>query len=637
MQAIDIEKLFGFGAGEKEQRPDPMPSWGSPPPPRRVRLLDVEPPQQRSLEEQLDEDLRRIGTSQGPRIPPATRSRGAASVFNAAEVHSFERKPSQRLYRAPQNYGTTFDTTVYRTHVRSQFELAGTEGACTGFGMAAAWYFLSNTAWASVLAEPGLSHMSGEDVRRLLRGRYMLQTDMDIEFLEELGRIVYFGMLQRSKPEAYQRNELPWVSAQNELSTELFGTRFEIERRKEAYGPAIRRLQRAPIAIALPSHLGVSQILAYSGDELYVTRHDVRSSERPDASRSRFFLSERRHFDPRGFVPSRLSPERLSGILFNDLDKNIERFKDVIGPELLRGMAEVVTGAAAAPPLPTAFAPPSPYDQVSKEYAVALARFMATEFGRPEAISSNLWDNLPFAKKREALDLLTQMRLLIEARGVLRAVPQQPFVVAPMTAAQPSPQLQAMFQLFEQHAERLLDQLVSYSATLKVAEIDEHQLHLQEAQVTINGISAVIEQAVALQHSPILRALANDMMRLSEEPTEATLPLVHAPFAIVFSRNQAMTSCLFKDGHPESPWILFDSHGSEVFAGHAKLLELRSIDALHSLFEDTATFVANIYILTRDERLVLDTTHKALYQDAFLDPFVADAPDQLLPYVWSSN
>lgn len=128
----------------------------------------------------------------------------------------------------------------------------------------------------------------------------------------------------------------------------------------------------------------------------------------------------------------------------------------------------------------------------------------------------------------------------------------------------------------------------------------------------INSLSPLAVFASALENSPIMRLAGK---RLDNG-------LKHVPFAIVLSVNQAMTTCLFKDGFADSPYIYFDSHGR----GLASFTEYATIASLNNLaFYDGV--VVEIFVLQRDLNNIKDVGG-AYYVQHFPVPIVS--ADQML-------
>lgn len=96
-----------------------------------------------------------------------------------------------------------------------------------------------------------------------------------------------------------------------------------------------------------------------------------------------------------------------------------------------------------------------------------------------------------------------------------------------------------------------------------------------------NVLSPLSVLASSLENSPIMRIAGKTING----------GFKHVPFAIVFSVNQAATSCLFKDGWKSSPYIYFDSHGQR-----AKLVEFKTLHGLNELGYETGVII-NIFIL----------------------------------------
>jgi hypothetical protein len=101
----------------------------------------------------------------------------------------------------------------------------------------------------------------------------------------------------------------------------------------------------------------------------------------------------------------------------------------------------------------------------------------------------------------------------------------------------------------------------------------------------------IIDFAAAVVESPLLR------LPLQEGRRGITSSLfVHVPFALVFSRSQSRTSCLFKDGFIHSPWVYFDSHTDPV-----TVIEYDSLEDMYgSPIDDQARITIELYVTSRD-------------------------------------
>jgi hypothetical protein len=106
----------------------------------------------------------------------------------------------------------------------------------------------------------------------------------------------------------------------------------------------------------------------------------------------------------------------------------------------------------------------------------------------------------------------------------------------------------------------------------------------------------ITDFAASLLESPLLR-LPVQAQRRDDPGMKLPDKFVHVPFALVFSRIQSRSSCLFKDGFIDSPWVYFDSHTSPFVT----VVEFDSVEDFYgSGLDDPSPVTIELYVASTD-------------------------------------
>lgn len=119
------------------------------------------------------------------------------------------------------------------------------------------------------------------------------------------------------------------------------------------------------------------------------------------------------------------------------------------------------------------------------------------------------------------------------------------------------------------------------------------------------AVSPLCVLASSLSNAPLMRVAASET-KIGN--------LKHLPYALIFSRSQTTTSCVFKDGYADSPWIYFDSHGT--LEGLATFTEYQTVGSLEDIKLPSRGITIQIYMRTPDCDL-LEATANDFYTKNF--------------------